>query len=587
MRKNVLNSLCGTYEKVARAIAARHDIRVVPSTMCATDGRTIYFPANADHLSDATREVLAGLNDHEVGHICEEDKHKLAGKRTPMEYLHAAGTNKERMLMNVYEDIHMEVFQALSLVGVAENLAALSSYSTQHIDERVNAPGFNNFWYAIGCAIINASHGEDMSWLPMSYRPYVDAIVEEIAESSDTDKTVWAEDCWDLVQRTLVKLDEVAEELHEETEHRTNVKADEKTEEDGEGGAYSKMGDDDLSDAIDLAEDMDEDALANDLLDEVKNDINVEAERIRTVSESYSVSPEAMRGDRWITPIGNKAEFDYAKHEVAKQIRGMKGKMLNLIKTQAEATLVGDQDQGDLDPDAFYSVKTGNRKIFTQTVEGVVLDTVVSILVDQSGSMGQGSSRSKGRSYYAKLMTIALAETFNALNIPFEVIGFHNDFRSVGPDDRSARANPFEFQVYKAFDEKYRKVQTRLGSITGYEENADGEAVFEVAKRLAVRDEKRKIMFVLSDGLPRIGRTYVSLLTSHLKGMVAHVTAAGIEVIGIGAQTESVREFYNAGTGSSCIVIHDIDMLAVEVYKTMRSMVLNKGHKKRGRRRAG
>ncbi len=661
MKKNTLNALCGTFEKVARAIAGRYDIEVVPSTKCATDGRTIYFPANADHLGDATREVLAGMNDHEVGHIREEDKHRLAGKQTPMHYLRSvAKSKKERMMMNVYEDIRMEAFQALDLIGVAENLKALSMHSTRTIGARINAPGFDNFWYAIGCAIIHSAHGEDMSWLPAAYSPFVDALADEIAESNDVTKTVWAEDSWRLAQRTFAKLEEVAEELAEEMKRREEEKADEDAEaedgddgegakgegeqggeadEDGQGGSaegedaqdgkggeaadapasgdeegtgegdvegdkrgeakrgerggeheptdadLSELNDDDLTDACDMGDRLDEDAKTTDLMDDVKKEINKEAEGKRKRSRAYSATPAAMARDRWITPHENAGEYDHAKKAVAAQIRGMKGKLLNLIRTQASASVIGDQDRGQLDAGALHSVKAGNRRVFTRTVDGTTLDTVVSVLIDQSGSMGSGSSG--GRAYYAKLMTVALAETFNALNVPFEIVGFHNDFHRVSRE-HAARNQAFEFQVYKAFNEKYRAVAARLGSISGYEDNADGEAVLEVAKRLAARREKRKIMFVLSDGQPAAGATDDRLLRNHLKETVGRVTKAGIEVIGIGAQTKSVEQYYNEGNGASCIVIHEIDKLAVEVYKIMKELMLGQGRKAgRGRRRAG
>lgn len=689
MSKKTINALTGTFEKIARAISGRHDIKVVVSSQCATDGRTIFIPSNADKVSEGSREVMAGWLDHENGHIQEEDEHRKVGKITPLEYMNKhAKTRKERSIMNVYEDIRSETKKARELIGVAHNLKAAQIHSTRHVTDRISEDGFNDFWYAIGCAIIHEAHGMDTSYLPAAYRPYIDALQEEIAESTDLTKTRWADDTWALTQRTLAKINDAAEEMRDELNKRTEPQTEdteegedtsegEEGEDTGEGGAegdseddteegteidttiedtekstedadsepgqgsdstdddgtendsesgegdngdedtdagegtddptgggksgdHDDMSDDDVAAAADLADQADQDAKANDLMDEVVDELNKEAEHARQVSGDYSVHPRTRLQDRWSTPKANEDSYQHARQLVAKQIRGMKGKLLNLIRAQAEDTIISDQDEGDLDVDALHSVKTGNRRVFTKTVAGQTLDTVVSILIDQSGSMGHGyqipgtrkdgSIRRGSKAFYAKAMAIALAETFNALNIPCEVIGFHNHFSFTsgtrctpafvegcrGTD----RCQPYEFHVYKSFDEKYRKAAPRLGSITGYEDNADGEAVLETAKRLAVRREMRKIMFVLSDGLPLAQSVEIEILKKNLKDTVKLITDAGIEVIGIGAMTDSVVQFYNEKTGASNMVVSNIDKLATQVYKVMKERLLGRKGKK-------
>jgi cobalamin biosynthesis protein CobT len=132
------------------------------------------------------------------------------------------------------------------------------------------------------------------------------------------------------------------------------------------------------------------------------------------------------------------------------------------------------------------------------------------------------------------------------------------------------------YDLFKEFDESYHAAKYRLGSITGYEDNADGEAVLEAAKRLAVRSEKRKIMFVISDGQPQAGSVAQPVLSGHLKSVVKTITKSGIEVVGFGAKTESVKQYYNASTGAKCLVIDDIEQLAPKVYQTMRELFINR-----------
>lgn len=77
----------------------------------------------------------------------------------------------------------------------------------------------------------------------------------------------------------------------------------------------------------------------------------------------------------------------------------------------------------------------------------------------------------------------------------------------------------------------------------GIHENLDGEAVLWQARRLAARPEKRRVMFVLSDGMPSGARDN-RLGAEFLKESVQRVIASGIEVYGIGIETDAVKHFY-------------------------------------------
>jgi cobalamin biosynthesis protein CobT len=73
--------------------------------------------------------------------------------------------------------------------------------------------------------------------------------------------------------------------------------------------------------------------------------------------------------------------------------------------------------------------------------------------------------------------------------------------------------------------------------------NVDGESVLTAAKRLLTRREPRKVMIVLSDGQPSaVG--IPAHLQSHLKRAVQTCEDMGIEMIGIGIETDSVKYYY-------------------------------------------
>jgi cobaltochelatase CobT len=304
-----------------------------------------------------------------------------------------------------------------------------------------------------------------------------------------------------------------------------------------------------------------------------KDDIRERAATDAHANGRYVPNPEVQRRDRWITPTGDMDTYNKAREEVNTQIHAMKAKLLTILRARAEAHHVGDKEHGVLDTASLYSLRLGNKRVFSERTKAETLDTAISIVIDLSGSMiGE-------KSECTKRMAIALGETFQALNIPFEIIGFHNPHAGgVSYCPPYSRYMPFEYHVFKAFGERYQQVRERLSTITGHEENVDGEAVLACAMRLAARPETRKIMFVLSDGQP-IGGCDSSVAAAHLNDVVKMITASGIEVFGIGAMTECVKRFYGAENGASYIVINNINQLAVEVYKLMRSRLLGFGRR--------
>jgi len=185
--------------------------------------------------------------------------------------------------------------------------------------------------------------------------------------------------------------------------------------------------------------------------------------------------------------------------------------------------------------------------------------------------MGHGHA---SKSFAAQRAAIAMGETFSAVNIPFEIIGFNNEYaigtRGVRDAEAFDRWLPFRFNVFKAFDERFQAVKERLVHICGRQENVDGEAVMECAKRLAARPEKRKIMFVLSDGSP-CGGGRADRMQKHLRAVIRMITKAGIEVYGVGLSSPAVANYYNKAQGAESINIDDIGQLAPKMFRLLKA----------------
>ena len=594
--------LIGTFEKIARAMTNNYAVKVVPSANCSTDGNTIQYPVNADHFDSATQSVLNGWLDHEVGHIIEEKEHEQRGQAGALKLMNRNLTNTERLLLNAFEDIRMERKMSDTYPGVSDNLRATGLHATELLRARYAGEGIEsaNFWHVLGCGIVCQAQDADTSWVPAAYAPYMGLVADEIAAANTAS---CASDCLELGRSVIKKVEEKLEELKEEQEKRQDEEKDEAEgdEENGEaeggeekdedsggeggednqpqggdegnsedsGSEVQEMSDGDLAKAIEAGENKEESEYT-DLVAAVSEALNTANTEQETTLE-YRVAKHVK--DEWITPPASQHRYNNARATVARQIKGMRNKLTALLSTRSNNSVAFGQTEGELDGEELWSVEAGNKRVFTQDVEGEAFDTAVTVLIDLSGSMGshQGSN-----SWHAQCAAIGLGETLDALNCPLEIIGFHTVFeshiREANPT-RNQRNDSITYEVFKAFDEKYKRVRSRLGTISGAGVNVDHEAVMEASKRLAERPERRKLLIVISDGQPNDECVKAWILSDMLRKTVKQVTSAGIEVIGFGMRTD-VDCYYNESTGATSVRIDDMNRFAVSVYRVLKQRFL-------------
>ena len=292
-------------------------------------------------------------------------------------------------------------------------------------------------------------------------------------------------------------------------------------------------------------------------------------------NKRYIPDPTCQALDRWFKPrasSGNQYADDLA--EVKDQVNALRSKLLSALRVMSVTREVGDQKHGSLDAASLHSVRTGNRRIFSNQIRGLKLDVAVSVLIDLSGSMGPASHPGT-KSQTARKVAVALAETFDQLKVPAEVIGFHNNSDRM-PDIRHSRDSiyqsrePFDFLVLKEFSEPLRSVRGRFAAINGMDDNADGEAVRMVGRRLASRTEKVKMLIVLSDGSPCAAYCDHKALGTDLRDAIKELTKAGVVVMGFGILTNDVKDFYNADNGASSVVIDRLSNMTPVIYKAIR-----------------
>lgn len=541
--------LNGPFTKIAKVMSKNFNIRIEPSGFqCCTDGEVIRIPFNADYLPVGKRELLNGLLDHEVCHVSEEREHTLFGKTRPLELMKGEKNTTIQLLFNAFEDVRIERKYSLKWRGVAENIRAINEDAVLQL--RADPKRMENFWHVVACYIILNTRALPTDWLPEKIMAKCALIQPEIDASEDCH---WGEDCLALARIVYEKLRKDAED--EEREKRDD--------EDGEEEIVIN------TDAI-LP-----DADVLDLLDLTKTTMETSACRLAGSDEMYVPNPEIQKMDQWRKPAKEaKADEFYvkAKDQVAAQIGAMRAKQLAYYQTISRRKVTGGLEQGTLEDHSLASVRFGNRNVFSETRRGRMLDTAIEVLIDLSGSMGH-SDHPTHPAYYAARTAIALAESWSSLRMPYEMIGFHNPGEVMCcPPPVGMIARPiFEFKIFKGWDESLGACRGRFSQIRGETQNADGEAVMAAACRLAPRKEARRILVVLSDGAPMCPGISSSQNDKYLKKVVGQISRAGIEVIGIGANTDAVTSFYNKSTGATNLVVKDLNLLATTVFTHLQS----------------
>jgi cobaltochelatase CobT len=101
--------------------------------------------------------------------------------------------------------------------------------------------------------------------------------------------------------------------------------------------------------------------------------------------------------------------------------------------------------------------------------------------------------------------------------------------------------------------------------------NADRDAILWALNTLRQRDEKRKVLMVLSDGHPANHTIDVSgaELTRHAREAVKWGTSKGIECVGIGIMSRAVSEIY-----PDHVVVQDINELSTTAFRKFTQILL-------------
>ncbi|NQW01189.1 MAG: cobaltochelatase subunit CobT [Rhodospirillales bacterium] len=187
-------------------------------------------------------------------------------------------------------------------------------------------------------------------------------------------------------------------------------------------------------------------------------------------------------------------------------------------------------------------------------------DTVVSLLIDNSGSM-------RGRPITVAAMSAdILARTLERCGVKVEILGFttrswkggssREKWVADGKPKTPGRLNDLRHIVYKGADQPWRRARKNLGLMLReglLKENIDGEALLWAHQRLMGRPEQRRILMVISDGAPVDDATLSAnpgnFLERHLRDAIDFIeNRSDVEITAIGIGHDVTRYYRRAVT---------------------------------------
>ena len=215
---------------------------------------------------------------------------------------------------------------------------------------------------------------------------------------------------------------------------------------------------------------------------------------------------------------------------------------------------------------------------FKQEEDQEFRDTVVTLLIDNSGSM-------RGRPIMvAAVCADILARTLERCAVKVEVLGFttrawkggtsRDEWIKAGKPAAPGRLNDLRHIIYKSADAPWRRARKNLGLMMReglLKENIDGEALMWAHQRLVSRPEARRILMVISDGAP-VDDSTLSVnsghyLERHLRQVIAEIEdKSPVELIAVGIGHDVTRYYRRA------VTIVDVEQLGGVLVEQLASL---------------
>lgn len=271
-----------------------------------------------------------------------------------------------------------------------------------------------------------------------------------------------------------------------------------------------------------------------------------------------------------VEPADDDTEYKRLRDSLD-NLNSARAKMVRVFQAEKATRWVGDRDNGKINNRALAKVSTGNNRVFKERYNTQQVNTAATFLVDFSGSMCWSNLKAAMQS------VILFIETLEQAGVKNEVLGYTTGkiYKGAKSEERLnyGRIENLITYVFKTFDErKTSMVKRRISNWehgTEPNENCDPCSLEVAYNRLVVRPEKRKILFVLTDGaVANKGCNYTGM--QELKRRVAAIEKAGkVEIIAI-----DLMSGHTVGCYSKRIMVDDHKNLSQAILEGVKKHLL-------------
>jgi cobaltochelatase CobT len=493
-----------------------------------------------------------------------------------------------KAVFEAVERARIEALGANRMPGMAANLAARVEDQYGHgryaeVTERADAPLEDALALIVREQLTGAAPPKTAKAMVDLWRPWI----EERAGRTLSRLSQFAEDqaAFGQVMRDVLKSfdlsDELSEGEREEGEEQEKPdQGDQQAEEAQEGqeaeeqeASEDQRGEGEEGEPVESPQEADIDQQDADADFEEVTDARQRRPNINVLDSpeafGYKVYSRAHDEEIAAENLSTPDELERLRSFLDKELRHLQGavgrlanKLQRKLMAQQSRAWDFDLEEGMLDTARLTRVVIDplHALSFKQERDATFKDTVVTLLLDNSGSM-------RGRPIMvAACCADILARTLERCGVKVEILGFttkawkggqaREAWLAAGKPPNPGRLNDLRHIIYKAADAPWRRAKRSLALMMReglLKENIDGEALAWAHRRLQARPERRRILMMISDGAPVDDSTLSvntgNYLEMHLRQVIEEIeTRSPVELIAIGIGHDVTRYYRRAVT---------------------------------------
>ena len=602
--QNSVASLQTEFDKLSKIMGASEVRTTFEGEGAYTNGKVINLPA-MDMNEDMTardQAIARGYHIHEVGHITDTD-FSLASAKKPSREVHR--------YWNACEDVMIERKAIDKFSGAKRSLSAtvdsVLANENKHWSDNPekNKERRDKWWTEVPYAALQQAR-HDAGYESDALNEYIEDMPDLLAKEAQkfgAAMTAAADtaECYELAKKIKRRVAALEKKYGQEVQTTPQIQAPQKGDEgEGDYGSDQQSRDEDQSGLNDYAADDEEGdgagAGAGD--DEGDDDgdgdsdivgaggFDLEAAEKReqdnmnkilgaynktsgqTISKDiasvYETHAECWDDRRKRMHIGSShtciqmikyakdavlhaaGTNDYARSKIPSDVNSYGARLARLLLSQESKRNEGGHSSGKVDRRRLAQLVAGNENIFARTEYTKTSETRIMLAVDGSSSM-------------------SLTQTIAAIHVVNDALGRAGVKFDVsewaGHNDHSA------IVTHKHAHQSYKTLHKTLTYQPCGGDTPSYSALLSYAQMMLNWQEPRKILLMITDGVPNDGRQEIELCG----GLIRQMEASGIEVIGIGVEVDIGRMFTK-------YVRTDFSKLGETLLGSLEKLLISQGH---------